>query len=74
MHLNMNHNKLIEFIINVIDDKAVQCEYLRLTEKETRLVWESLIKTITNLFDPLQIPWPIEEAIQRYFNVEFSRA
>ena len=74
MHLKMDQNKLIDFIINVIDDKAVQCEYLRLTEKETRVVWESLMKTITNLFDPLQIPWPIEEAIQRYLNAEFSRA
>ena len=62
----MNQYKLINFIVNVIDDKAAQYEYLRLTEKETKIAWEIFIKTITDLFDPLQIPWPIEEAIQRY--------
>lgn len=62
----MNQSNIIDFIINVIDDKAGQCEYFRLTEKETRVMWESLMKTIADLFDPLLIPQPIEEAIQRY--------
>ena len=59
--------KVSNFIINIIDDKAVQIEFLRLTKKESNNIWISFIKTIEKLYDPFEIPIEVRNAITKYY-------
>ena len=65
----MDIAKVSEFIISVIDDKAVQIEILRLTKKESDAFWDSFNLTLRDLYNPLEVPETVQQAINRYFYI-----
>ena len=62
----MNHIELEKFIICVIDDKAVQIQFLRLSDKEAKHMWESLLHNINKIYEFSNIPDSIQVAFDRY--------
>jgi hypothetical protein len=61
----MNDEKITKFIIDVIDDKAVQIQLLRLTPHEAKLAWDSFTNTINNLYN-FEVPAKVQDAIELY--------
>lgn len=65
----LDKNKISIFITNIIDDKAAQIQYLRLTKEESNNIWICFTKSIEKLYDPYEIPKNITEYIQNYIKL-----
>ena len=61
----MDVHRASQFLVTVIDDKAAQMQYLRLTDKESAVAWASFWEAIQGLYI-FEVPQLVKDAIRRY--------